>query len=190
MKIERTLQAIPTMSDEAVAGVRANVERLLAHGTKVQKAAAEQVLAALEARVADQAAAQTAHVASLSPVQRIVEAFRAQPLMAVERKVVQVLLDNPDATSPVLTKKAGWTAKTAWHLRCATMCKAREDRLFPAEPAETRPGDVYTGMLALYSTSTQGFTMKPEAVEAFAALGMHAAAPAPVAAPVAAAADA
>ena len=188
MKIERTLQAIPTMSDEASAGVRANVERLLAHGTKAQKAAAEEVLLALEARVVDQAAAKTAHVASLSPVDRIVEAFRAQPMKEIERKVVQVLLDNPDATSPVLTKKAGWTGKTAWHLRFGTMCKAREDRLWPAERAETRTGDFYTGILADYSKATQGFTIKPEAVEAFAALGLHAAAPAP--APAAETADA
>ncbi len=177
MKIERTLQAIPTMSDEASAGVRANVERLLAHGSKAQKAAAEEVLLALEARVVDQAAAKTAHVASLSPVDRIVEAFRAQPMKEIERKVVQVLLDNPDATSPVLTKKAGWTGKTAWQTRFATMCKAREARLSPAEPGETRTGDYYIGLLADYSKPTQGFTMKPEAVDAFAELGLHAAAP-------------
>lgn len=173
MNIERTLQAIPTMSDEASAGVRANVDRLLAHGSAAQKAAAEEVLLALEARVVDQAAVRTAHVAALSPVDRIVEAFRAQPMKEIERKVVQVLLDNPDATSPVLTKKAGWTGKTAWHLRFGTMCKAREDRLWPAKPAETRPGDFYTGILADYSKATQGFTMKPEAVEAFAVLGLR-----------------
>ena len=177
MKIERTLQAIPTMSDEASAGVRANVERLLAHGTKAQKAAAEQVLEALEARVVDQAAARTAHVAALSPVDRIVEAFRAQPMKEIERKVVQLLLDNPGATSPVLTKQAGWTGKTAWHLRFGTMCKAREARLWPAEPAETRPGDFYTGILAEHDEATRGFTMKPEAVEAFAVLGLRASVP-------------
>jgi hypothetical protein len=182
MNIERTLHAIPTMSDEASAGVRANVDRLLAHGSAAQKAAAEEVLLALEARVVDQAAARTAHVAALSPVDRIVEAFRAQPMKEIERKVVQVLLDNPDASSPVLTKKAGWTGKTAWHLRFGTMCKAREDRLWPAEPAETRPGDFYTGILADYSKATQGFTMKPEAVEAFAVLGLR---PSPAAGPAA-----
>lgn len=181
MKIERTLQAIPTMSDEAVVGVKANVERLLAHGTKAQKAAAEEVLSALEARVVDQAAAKTAHVASLSPVDRIVEAFRLQPLKEIERKVVQVLLDNPDATSPVLTKKAGWTGKTAWQTRFATMCKAREARLCPTEADGTRTGDACIGILADYSPATQGFTLKPEAVEAFATLGLHAAAPAPMA---------
>lgn len=179
MKIERTLQAIPTMSDEASAGVRANVERLLAHGSKAQKAAAEEVLLALEARVVDQAAAKTAHVASLSPVDRIVEAFRAQPMKEIERKVVQVLLDNPDATSQVLTKKAGWTGKTAWQTRFVTMCKAREDRLCPDLSDETRTADFYTGILADYSKATQGFTMKPEAVDAFATLGLHAKAPAP-----------
>ncbi len=181
MKIERTLQAIPTMSDEAVVGVRANVERLLAHGTKAQKAAAEEVLLALEARVVDQAAAQSAHVAALSPVERIVEAFRAQPLKEIERKVVQVLLDNPDATSQVLTKKAGWTGKTAWQTRFVTMCKLREDRLSTAEADETRTADFYVGMLADYSKATQGFTIKPEAADAFASLGLHAAAPAPAA---------
>jgi hypothetical protein len=178
MKIERTLQAIPTMSDEASAGVRANVERLLAHGTKAQKAAAEQVLEALEARVVDQAAARAAEVAALSPVERIVEAFRAQPMKEIERKIVQLLLDNPGATSAVLTKQAGWTGKTAWHLRFGTMCKAREARLSPAEPAGTRTGDFYTGILADHDTATRGFTMKPEAVEAFGVLGLRASEPA------------
>ena len=172
MKIERTLQAIPTMSDEATVGVRANVERLLAHGSKAQKAAAEKVLEALEARVVDQTAAKTAHVASLSPMERIVEAFRAKPLKEIERKVVQVLLDNPGATSPILTKKGGWTGKTAWHLRFGAMCKAREENLWPAEPAVTRPGDFYTGILADYSEETHGFTLKPEALQAFAVLGL------------------
>ncbi len=179
MKIERTLRAIPMMSDDESAGVRANVERLMAHGTKVQKAAAEEVLAALEARVIDQAAARTARVAALSPVERIVEAFRAQPMKEIERKIVQLLLDNPDATSPMLTKKAGWTGKTAWHLRFGTMCKARQARLWPAEPAGTRVGDFYTGILADYSTATQGFTMKTEAIEAFAVLGLRTSVPEP-----------
>jgi hypothetical protein len=172
MKIERTLQAIPTMSDEASAGVRANVERLLAHGSKAQKAAAEEVLEALEARVVDQAAARAARVAELSPVERIVGAFRKQPIKETERKVIQVLLDNPGATSPILTKKAGWTGKTAWHLRFGTMCKAREENLWPAEPAVTRSGDFYTGILADYCPETHGFTLKPEALLAFAMLGL------------------
>ncbi len=173
MKIERTLQAIPTMTDEAIVGVRANVERLLATGSKAQKAAAEQVLEALEARVAERAAAAAAHLAGLSPVDRIVEAFRAQPMKETERKAIQLLLDNPGASSAVLTRKAGWTGRTAWHLRFGTMCKAREDRLWPAEPAGTRTGDFYTGILADYAPETQGFTLKPEAVEAFAALGLR-----------------
>ena len=172
MKIERTLLAIPTMSDEASAGVRANVERLLAHGSKAQKAAAEEVLEALEARVVDQAAAKAAHVAGLTPADRIIEAFQAQPLKPTERKVVQVLLDNPGATSAALTKLSGCTGRTAWHLRFAAMCKARDVRLCPVEPDVTHPGDFYIALLADHSAETNGFTFKPEAVEAFAELGL------------------
>ena len=179
MKIERTLQAIPTMSDADSAGVRANVERLLAHGTKAQKAAAEEVLEALEARVVDQAAAKAAHVAGLTPADRIVEAFQAQPIKPTERKVVQVLLDNPGASSPVLTRLAGWTGRTAWHLRMAAMGKAREERLCAVDPNVAHPGDFYIGLFADHSPETNGYTFKPEALQAFATLGLV---PAPVAA--------
>jgi hypothetical protein len=99
-----------------------------------------------------------------------VEAFRK--MTETERKLVQVLLDHPGATSTLLSQKLGWGGMS-WHMHFGTMCKDRRHLLWPAPYAEERDADFYSGILADFDDATSGFTMKPEAIEALATLGLR-----------------
>ncbi len=92
-----------------------------------------------------------------------------------ERRVVRVLLDNPDQSSEFLTAQCGWQGH-AWQMHFGTMCRNREDLLWPApfEPKRTAP--FYCGILADFDETTRGFTLKPAAAEGFRRLGLEAAA--------------
>jgi hypothetical protein len=110
-------------------------------------------------------------VLGLPKASRIVEAFQSMPMTETERKIIQALLDNPGATSAALSKAAGWK-NMSWHMHFGIMCFNRGAYLWPASFDERRNADFYSGILADYSDEIHGFTMKPEAVEAFAALGL------------------
>ena len=100
----------------------------------------------------------------------IVEAF--QPMSETDRMLVQVLLDNPDASSEQLTEAMGWKDQ-AWQLHFGKMCERREHLLWPAPFEPKRDAPFYSGILADFDEDTRGFTLKPEVVEAFARLGLR-----------------
>jgi hypothetical protein len=53
------------------------------------------------------------------------------------------------------------------------MCKKRISRLWPPPKAETRGAEFYCGVLADLAEQANLWTMKPEAAEAFALLGLR-----------------
>lgn len=169
MNIEGIIAAIPTMDRPKRQGVRKNVELWLANPEKA--ADARRVLAALDAVVGREAAALADHVRGLPNAARVIEAFGHLPMTDTEQKIVQVLLDHPGETSTGLSTLLGWDAQS-WHMHFGTMCKRRETFLWPADDAVGRDTSFYSGILADLSEDNR-WTMKPDVVQAFAALGLH-----------------
>ncbi len=172
MNVAHLIELIPTKSAHERLQMRGNAHRLLESGG-AQAADAKALLVALDAFEAQEREACVRHVAGLDNVERIVEAFQTKPITDAERHIVQVLLDNPGLSSEALTEKAGWKAE-AWHMRFGLMSRDRDHFLWPAPFDENRRANFYSGILADFDEETRGFTMKPEAVEAFARLGLRA----------------
>ena len=133
---------------------------------------AGQLLDALDLYEAEERQQRIDHASSLPRAQLVIEAFRGHPMTENERNVVQVLLDNPGLTSHGLSEKLGWGGQI-WHKNFGTTCKSRIEALWPAPYSEERAADFYCGILADLTDKTHLWTMKPEAVEGFAALGLR-----------------
>ena len=170
MDIERIIKSIPGLDANQRKALRANVEAKVDDPTL--GAGAQRILAALEEQQVREREALSAHVASLPRAERVIEAFRRDPMTETECKLVQVLLDNPGQSSAGLSKALGWGGQS-WHLHFGTMCQKREARLWPAEPAVVRDANFYCGILADLSDDNR-WTIKPDVVEGFAALGLRA----------------
>ena len=171
MNVDKLIESLPTMSASERKIVRERAESWLRHGTPEQQAAAQRVTDALNQLHVAEAQTRSRHVEGLPKPERIIEAFRAIPMTETDRKAIQSLLDNPGATSARLSEAAGWK-NMSWHMHFGAMCADRGAYLWPAAFVEKRNADFYSGILADYSDDTHGFTMKPEAVEAFAILGL------------------
>lgn len=93
-----------------------------------------------------------------------------------EENVINALLTHPGSRSAELDSHVGF--KRGWHLRFGAACRRRQEMLPPAPPAPGRcnrdgtPAVFWSGILADYDDRTRAFTMKPEAVRAFAQLGL------------------
>jgi hypothetical protein len=96
--------------------------------------------------------------------------FRQIPMSKTDEDLVQVLLDHPDSTSEDLSAEMGWRGK-GWHLHFGSMCRRREHLLWLAPLDAGRP--FYAGILTKFNGRTHGYTLLPEAVEAFARLGLY-----------------
>jgi hypothetical protein len=105
-------------------------------------------------------------------LERVVEAFQQLPMSHKQRRAVQALLDNPGLSSEALSNEAGWRGKT-WQLVFGTMCREREGLLWPAPSDDPRRRKFRSGILANFNDQTRGFTLKSEAVEAFARFGLR-----------------
>jgi hypothetical protein len=173
MNIDKLIASIPAKDKMWRDDMRANAERILRGNDEARKPDAQRLLDALSAGESEERERRLAWAAGLSPVERIIAAFSAEPMTEVERKVVQCLLDNPGLSSAALTEKLGWGGQI-WHTFFGELCRDRMADLWPAPRAEKRKADFYCGILADQSRETNLFTMKPEAVEAFARLGLHA----------------
>lgn len=169
MSIEKTIAAIASMSLKERETLRANAERMLK--TPGKEPDAQRVLDALDAAAQGERAALIAQARSLPAAQKVVQAFTLMPMTETERNVVQALLDNPGASSRELSQSIGWDGQ-AWHAHFGKMCGDREHLLWPAEPFEKIEGKFKSGILADISTNLR-WTMKPEVVEGFAALGLR-----------------
>jgi hypothetical protein len=178
MNIDKLLEAIPAMTAAERKTQRENAERTLRSDKANLHEPARRILAALDAQDAELTLADEqvkeairAHARSLPAAERIVNAFTAIPMTETDRKLVQAVLDNPGSPSTVLTKSLGWK-NLAWQLHFGAMCRARE-HLLGAAPYEAKRDDkFYTGLLCDYDDATSGFTLKTEAMDAFAALGL------------------
>jgi hypothetical protein len=103
----------------------------------------------------------------------VADAFRKHPPTANEEKIIRALLENPHSTSSELSKAYGFDSQI-WQMHFGNMAKAREADLWPAERVEKRDANFYCGILADFDPNGSRFTMKPEVVLGFAALGIAA----------------
>lgn len=172
MSIEKIIASIPNRDARERSEMRSNAERMLASGLEARKADARRLLDALASHEQEERTQRIARAASMDQTDLIVEAFTARPMTDTEEKVVRVLLDNPGLRSIDLTAKLGWGGK-AWHAHFGKMCHERMADLWPAERFEAKPDvSFYSGLLAEVTDETLLFSMRPEAVEAFARLGL------------------
>lgn len=169
LNIEGIIAAIPTMDSAKRQGVRTNAELWLARPEKV--ADARRVLAALDAAMEAETTALADKVRKLPNAQRVITAFQHVPMTETERKIVQVLLDNPGETSSGLSALLGWGGQS-WHMHFGEMCKKREVYLWPADDSVLRDASFYSGILADLSEDNR-WTMKPDVAQAFTALGLQ-----------------
>ena len=171
MEVDKIIRAIPAMDKDQRRTLRDRAAAWDAEGKAGRAADAQSVLEALDAAEVMEREQVTRHVANLDKTQRVVEAFTRPELTEHERRVVQLLLDNPGLSSEALTREAGWGGQ-AWHLHFGLLCRARGHLLWPAPFEESRSADFFSGILADFDPETRGFTMKPEAVQGFRQLGL------------------
>jgi hypothetical protein len=170
MTIDGTLASIPTMDAEQRRQLRANAEKLLVK--PAMEANARRVLEALDAQAEVEMAELTSHVLKLPMSQRVVEAFTNEPLTDSERRLVEILLNNPGRSSKELSSALAMGGQS-WHMLFGKRCKRREDRLWPAVKSEKRNANFYCGILATW-TAEGGWVMKPEVVDGFGGIGLRA----------------
>ncbi len=163
--------SLPHKSQAERARMRANAERLADKGTPTQKADAKRMLEALNALILSERQKLNDLLSTLTMPLRVIEAFRHLPPTKTEEKIILALLDNPGSTSTDLSRACGWKGQI-WHTHFGTMCKKREDDLWPADPAVARDGNFYSGILADLDPTENRFTMKPDVTAAFAELGL------------------
>ena len=172
MSIDRTSQTLPNLSAEERGRLRTNAERMKTKGTPQQQADATRLLDAMAAQEDSERQALIDRLGPLPVAQRVAEAFRRVPMTETEteRSLIQVLLDNPGATSTELSRDLGCGRQT-WHMHFGTMCLNREAYLWPAPPSNRPNTNFYCGILADLSEGSH-WTMKPEVAAAFAAMGI------------------
>lgn len=172
MSIEKIIASIPNRDARERREMRSNAERMLFSGSEARKADARRLLDSLASHELFERGQRAARAAGMNRADLIVEAFTSRPMTETEEKVVRVLLDNPGLRSIDLTAKLGWGGK-AWHAHFGAMCRDRMADLWPAERFEAKPDvSFYSGLLAEVTDKTVLFTIRPDAVEAFARLGL------------------
>ncbi|BCG95988.1 hypothetical protein [Mesorhizobium sp. 131-2-1] len=167
MNVSKVISSIRSKSQKERDTMRARANEALAKGS----VEARQLLDALDQYEAEERQQRIDHASSLPRAQLVIEAFKGHPMTENERNVVQALLDNPGLTSTGLSDKLGWGGQI-WHKNFGTLCKNRIGSLWPAPYAEERDADFYCGVLADLSADHR-WTIKPEAAEGFAALGLR-----------------
>ena len=170
MNVDKIIETIPAKSPAEREAMRDNAHRWLEAGTPERKAQAERLIAALDHDEQTSRQAQYLRLKDMPLAQRVVEAFRVAPPSENERKAIQALLSNPGATSTVLSRAYGHDSMI-WQMHFGNLCKDRQAYLWPAEKAENRDGQFFSGILAAYEASSSGFTMRADVISAFAELG-------------------
>lgn len=170
MNIDKLIQALPNRSEAERGEMRKRAQEWIASGDPLKAAPGQQMLDAL-----DEADAVNRVERSSGPLSnRVTNAFRHRPWTDHERKLMQVLLDNPGSTTTDLNRAAGLGENMVWQMHFGNMCKDRADYLGTPPQAVTREGSFWSGLLADATAETNLFTMKPEAVEGLARLGLKA----------------
>lgn len=171
MSLEKIIASLPDRSAGQRKQMRFNAIEQSESGDPKKATEAQQFLAVLDEVEADEHAELIAEVEGLEPTERVIKAFKAEPITDTEQKLIQVLLDNPNSTSGELTERIGWKGMS-WHLHFGTMCANRGVYLGQPPKATTPNGKFYTGILADFDNDTSRFTMKPDVAAAFAQLGL------------------
>jgi hypothetical protein len=169
MNIDKLIAAIPAKSPAERAGMRANVSRWQS-GTPDQRAAADELLAALDRQETAERDALVSRLSNLDVGKRVVEAFTKMPPTETERKVLQALLDNPGSLSSELSQALGWEG--AWHAHFGSLCHKRQVYLWPAPDKFSSGRDFYTSILADFVD--MHITLKPDVAAALATIGIRA----------------
>jgi len=169
MNVERAIAALPGKTEAERGKMRDNAARWLATGTSAQQADARKLLEALDAATLSDR--QKLKDRPLSA--RVAEAFHKRPPTPNEEKIIRALLENPHSTSGELTSACGFDG-LIWQMHFGNMAKAREADLWPAEYSDNLGAPFYCGILAGFDENGNRFTMKPEAVMGFAAIGIAA----------------
>jgi hypothetical protein len=165
MNVERLIASLPGKTDAERRTIRARAMDWADNGSDAEKAAARQVLEALSKLGEREARA--------DPATKVKRAFEALPVSDSERALIQVLLDNPGATSTRLTEAMGWNDK-AWQLHFGKIGWDRQEYLWPATWVEKRSAPFKAGILADYDDSDHGFTMKADVVAGLERVGIAA----------------
>ncbi len=163
MNVERLIASLPNKNDAERRTIRTRALGWADNGSDTEKTAARQVLSAF-AKLDDRQA-------NSDPVSKVERAFGAIPVSDIERALIQVLLDNPGATSTELTEAMGWQDK-AWQLHFGKIGWDRQEYLWPAAWVEKRNAPFKAGILADYDDQTHGFKMKPDVVSGLARVGV------------------
>jgi hypothetical protein len=173
MSIDKIIASLPDKTDAERAKMRGNAERWVSNGTSAQKVDARQLLDALEAVIMAEREELNALLSKMPVSARVAEAFRKRPPTPTEETVIRALLDNPASTSTELSRACGWKGQI-WHNHFGTMARNRMADLWPAEPSAIRDTNFYCGILCDFDREGSRFTMKPEVVLGFTALGISA----------------
>ncbi|MFN4295235.1 MAG: hypothetical protein ACK4FB_00200 [Brevundimonas sp.] len=170
MNIKKLIASLPARSEAERSDMRLKAEAWLASGDVEKAAQAAELLSAL-----NDIEAAAIEVFERTPLsKRVYEAFRRRPWSDNERKLIQSLLDHPGSTTTELNRLSGLGDNMVWQMHFGNMCKARTDLLGPPPLAEKRGAPFWSGLLADAEMPSNRFTMKPEATEAFARLGLKA----------------
>ncbi len=169
------LLKIPEMNAQERKNLRANAETMLMKGAPQKIAQAQSVIEALDQQLISDEENRETYIASQTEAERIVEAFRKTPATATEEKLVLALLNNPGATSQTLSEVCQYKGG-AWHLHFGKMGSKRQAYLSATPVAVKQKKEFWTGLFADYDATTQGFTMRSDAAESFAELGLKASA--------------
>lgn len=173
MSIDKFIAIYRSKSKTERKAMRDNAERQVANGTPTQAQLARLALEGYDEVDREEGQSLAEELRSTPMAARVAKAFSKQPPTPGEENVIRALLDNPHATSNELSRAYGHDSQI-WQMHFGNMAKAREADLWPAEPATTRDGNFYCGILADFDPNGSRFTMKPEVVEGFAALGIAA----------------
>jgi hypothetical protein len=176
MSIEKIIVGIQKRSPQERKTMREHALKWLESGDHGKISDATRLIAALDAQEGlegDQRTAAAGKLAKGPLVDRIAAAFTHDPPAETERKLIQVLLDNPNSSCAQLSVKIGW-APTTWDMGFGSVCAKRAD--FLRELSDT----VVQGQsknLQLLTPTTRGedgtilYSMKPEAVAGFKSVG-------------------
>jgi hypothetical protein len=168
MDLERLIASLPSKNDAERRTIRSRAMVWADSGSNIEKNAARKVLGAF-AKLAEREA-------NADPVSKVERAFKTIEASESERVLIQVLLDNPGASSTKLTEAIGWQDK-AWQLHFGKIGWDRQEYLWPAPWAEKRNAPFKAGILADYDNDTHGFTMKPDVVIGLSRVGIAATRP-------------
>ena len=130
-------------------------------------------LEALSQLEAGEAADRIAEAQALPEAERVAYAFAILPPSDLEKRLIQVLLDNPGSSNRDLSRKLGWK-DNGWDMWFGMLCRDRAHYLWPAPPAITRDAPFLCGILADLQMPQNLFTMKPFLADALAGLGFKA----------------